>query len=206
MMWSAFVHGVGFGFTLSLLIGPVFFALLHTSISNGFRAGWNFALGALTGDLLLIVCALSLASFIANHPSVNNGIILTGSTGLCAMGLYYFFTKPTVTDIGAETIKVSSKKSFFKGFLLNFLTPTVLFFWIGTCGFVTVTYASNTIMIALFFLGCLGTLLALDLLKSFLALRIKPFLTTKIIKFIQQLLGALLFVAGLYSIADHLIK
>lgn len=205
-MWSAFVHGVGFGFTLSLLIGPVFFALLHTSISNGFRAGWNFALGVLTSDFLLIVCALSLASFIANHPSVNSGIIIVGSAGMCAMGLYYFFTKPALADIAIESNKVPRKKSYFRGFLLNFLTPTVLFFWIGTCSFVTVTYASNTILITLFFIGCLGTLFAMDLLKSFLALRIKPILTARIIKFIQQLLGVLLFAVGLYSIVEHLLK
>lgn len=206
MMWSAFVHGVGFGFTLSLLIGPVFFALLHTSIANGFRAGWNFALGVLTSDLVLIVCALSLASFIEQHPKVNNGIIVVGSIGMCIMGLYYFLSKPTVVDAAIENNLIPRKKSYFRGFLLNFLTPTVLFFWIGTCSFVTVTYVSSTILITLFFIGCLGTLLAMDLLKSYLALRIKPILTVGIIKFIQQLLGVLLFLAGLYALAENIWK
>lgn len=205
-MWSAFVHGVGFGFTLSLLIGPVFFALLQTSICYGFKAGWNFALGVLTSDLLFIIGALSLASFIEQHPVVIDGVILMGSIGMCAMGLYYFFSKPTLINVSLANDNIPRKKYFFSGFVLNFLTPTVLFFWLGTSSFVTVTYASSTILITLFFIGCLGTLFSMDLLKSYLALRIKPLLTDKILKYFLQLIGVLFFTVGIYSMVVNILK
>ena len=45
------------GFFLSFMIGPVFFVLLETSITKGFRAAMTFDLGVLLGDIVFILIA-----------------------------------------------------------------------------------------------------------------------------------------------------
>lgn len=197
-MMESLIHGVGFGFTLSLMVGPVFFGLLQTSINYGFRAGFLYALGVTASDVVIIGFSLTLASTLYLYPNVAYFIKLFGSLAMCFLGIYYFFKKKTSdTDIKIE----KSKKSFlFKGFGLNFLTPTVLFFWIATCSFVTAAYVGSPISIANFFAGCFVTVFAIDMLKSFLAIKIKEILSLKIIQKMQQALGLILFAAGLFSL------
>jgi threonine/homoserine/homoserine lactone efflux protein len=45
------------GFLLSFVIGPVFFVLLETSATKGFRAGLLFDLGVIFADVLFLAIA-----------------------------------------------------------------------------------------------------------------------------------------------------
>ena len=51
------LKGVVTGFVLSIMIGPVFFVLLETSIKKGVRAALALDLGVLLSDLLYILIA-----------------------------------------------------------------------------------------------------------------------------------------------------
>jgi len=53
-MIEAIITGIGFGLVLSVLTGPVFFALIKTSIEKGFHAGVAMALGVVTSDMVFI--------------------------------------------------------------------------------------------------------------------------------------------------------
>jgi threonine/homoserine/homoserine lactone efflux protein len=44
-MIEAIISGIGFGLVLTFITGPVFFALIKTSIEKGFHAGVALALG-----------------------------------------------------------------------------------------------------------------------------------------------------------------
>ncbi len=197
-MLEALLHGVGFGFTLSLMVGPVFFGLLQTSINYGFKAGFLYALGVTASDFVLILLSLTIASTLYLYPTVAYSIKLLGSIAMCGIGLYYIFSKSNSS--APLTIEKSKKSFIIKGFGLNLLTPTVLFFWLGTCSFVTASYVASPILIGNFFLGCFATVFAIDMLKSFLALRIKAMLNVKAIQQLQRLLGIILVVAGFFSL------
>ena len=200
-MWNAFVSGIGFGFTLSLMVGPVFFGLIYSSIRSGFKAGLHYAFGVLISDILLVATALIIASFIDHNPWVRQTIIIFGSCAMCTLGAYYLFAKTKSVKIDAgETITLRRKSFFIKGLVLNLFTPTVLFFWVATSSFVTITYASKTWQILGFFVGCLATLFAMDMLKSYLALYIKPYLNDKSLSYLQKFLGLLLFGVGVYAL------
>ena len=198
-MIESLVHGIGFGFTLSLMIGPVFFGLLQTSITYGFRSGLLYALGVLVSDILLIVFALTIASTLDFHPNITYFIKIIGSLCLCALGTYYFLAK--VKEANSQVLIEKSRKSFLiKGFGLNLLTPTVFFFWIATCGFVTATYDTSLLYIGYFFVGCLTTLYFFDMIKSLLAIKIRTILNAQMIQNIQRVLGIILFIAGIVSL------
>jgi threonine/homoserine/homoserine lactone efflux protein len=53
-MIESIVSGIGLGFVLSFLTGPVFFALIKTSIEKGFYAGVSLAGGVLVSDIFYV--------------------------------------------------------------------------------------------------------------------------------------------------------
>jgi len=62
-IWHAIIAGAGAGLLLAVLIGgPVFVALIKTSIEKGFLIGLLFAMGVLTSDsayFLLVYLGIS---------------------------------------------------------------------------------------------------------------------------------------------------
>ena len=53
-MIEAIISGIGFGLVLTFITGPVFFALIKTSIEKGFHAGLSLALGVVTSDMVFV--------------------------------------------------------------------------------------------------------------------------------------------------------
>jgi len=52
-MINDILTGLPWGLFLSFMVGPVFFILLETSITKGFRAAMAFDLGVVLGDIFL---------------------------------------------------------------------------------------------------------------------------------------------------------
>ena len=60
------LKGIVTGFILSIMIGPVFFVLLETSIRKGIRAAIAFNIGVLLNDILYILIAYVFYSQVAD--------------------------------------------------------------------------------------------------------------------------------------------
>ena len=56
-MFDGLTYAALYGFILAFAIGPIFFTLIETSITKGFKAGVFFDLGALSADLVFITIA-----------------------------------------------------------------------------------------------------------------------------------------------------
>src|SRR5690554_8102857 len=56
-MLNEIITAIYLGTLLSFLIGPVFFVLLETSATKGFRAAFVFNIGVITADILFILVA-----------------------------------------------------------------------------------------------------------------------------------------------------
>ena len=64
-MFGVIAHGLIVGLTLAFSVGPVFFGLIDTSISRGFREAAKFALGISLSDLLFAtVASLGIGSLV----------------------------------------------------------------------------------------------------------------------------------------------
>ena len=70
------LKGVVTGFILSIMIGPVFFVLLETSITKGIRAALALDFGVLLSDLLYILIAYVFYSEVASLGSKDNRLIM----------------------------------------------------------------------------------------------------------------------------------
>src|ERR1700754_1442207 len=95
-MIEAIISGIGFGLVLTFITGPVFFALIKTSIEKGFHAGISLALGVVCSDVVFVGAILFGSQYIdvSDHTKVIAGVV--GSAILFALGLYYMFKKSEI--------------------------------------------------------------------------------------------------------------
>ena len=61
-MLEPILSGIGFGLLLTVLIGPVFFAILQTALHEGFRSAVHLATGVLVSDACWILVVYLFAS------------------------------------------------------------------------------------------------------------------------------------------------
>ena len=86
-MFSAFVHGILLGLLLSILIGPVFFMLIKTSINDGFRDAMYLEAGIFLSDIFCIsVSYLGLAQLFVK-PEYEKLILIAGGIILLIFGI-----------------------------------------------------------------------------------------------------------------------
>ena len=134
-MFELILKGIVTGFILSIMIGPVFFVLLETSIRRGVRAAMMFDLGVFISDVVYILIAYVFYSQVSSLISgEKQGILkLIGGVLFLIYGVVTFFKKAKemkVDEVG-NVIQNSSDYVMLalKGFLLNFANPLVIFYW-----------------------------------------------------------------------------
>jgi len=194
------VQGIKVGIVLAFLIGPVFFTILQTSIERGFWNGLGVVLGVSLSDTLSVIICYLGASQILYNQGLQVYLAYGGGVLIIAIGLYNLLIKSRRT-MDKVNIEVSGKKYyryFIKGFLMNSLTPMVILFWIGTLSFATVElgYTQRNEFI-IFFGSVLITVLSTDVLKAYLAGRLRNLITPRLIRIINIVLGITLIVFGI---------
>ena len=186
-----FFGGMTFGLLLAIMLGPVFFALLQTSLHEGFKAGMFLAFGVFLSDAGLITVCYTFASFIRLMDSHHQIMSWIGGILFIGFGIFNFFQKIKVKEID-DNKKTVHTHFVLKGFLLNLLNPAVLFFWLGVVGLVSVKENYTRTDDAIFFGSTLLTIFLTDILKSYVAHRIKNLLRPKIMIWINRSIGIIL--------------
>jgi threonine/homoserine/homoserine lactone efflux protein len=208
-MFDGLLYAVLYGVILAFMVGPVFFTLIETSITKGFRAGLFFDLGAITADIIFILIALYGTSKILEKVKDDPGLLIFGGVILIAYGVIsYIRTAKSFIKIVREHYAVKVKKDlgglFLKGFLLNFVNFGVLAGWIATIIMANALTSSDK-GVLLFLATVLVTFFLTDLAKISLAKKLKSRLTPRFVyktkKWISILIigfGALLLFEGIF--------
>jgi threonine/homoserine/homoserine lactone efflux protein len=211
MLVDPILKGVLLGFILSISIGPVIFAIIKQSLTNGRRSGYAFVAGVSSSDfILLFICNFftSLFNLVLSHKST---IALAGAGFLFLMGLYtLFFKKMKLENMGIDgahkTVSIKNLlSSYFSGFLMNTLNPSVFLFWFAWTAAINTSAddTPNPVQYKLIVFGtCLGFVLLSDLIKVFLAGKLRPRLTEKNLLWINRVSGMIILIfsaALLYS-------
>ena len=189
------------GFFLSFMIGPVFFVLLETSATKGFRAGFALDLGVVVADIFFLVIAYFSSFQLLENLSNQPGLYVFGGVILLVYGLTIFFR----SDFKEKKPKIYTKGSdylglFVKGFLLNFINIGVLVFWLGVIIIVGPSLDNQPNRIITFFSAMLGAYLLTDIFKILLAKRLRRKLTRERIFWVKKTLGVILVICGLVLI------
>ena len=200
-MIEAIISGIGFGLVLTFLTGPVFFALIKTSIEKGFHAGVALALGVVSSDMVFVGAILFGSQYFVISPAdkIYAGII--GSTVLLVIGIYYIFKKAEVNYAATVPKRVNRAGYFLKGFVMCIFNPTILFHWTVVIGAASTVYHvgvhNRGLKIGTMFLTILVMQFGMDTIKAFYADKLRAKISVKFIHRLNEVAGIALIIAAL---------
>ena len=201
-MFAPIIKGLLLGLILSISIGPVIFAILKQSLTNGHKAGYAFVAGVSLSDLsILFVCNIftSFFTLVLTHKET---IAMVGAGFLFLVGCYtILFKKISIENIDNDNEKTMRMRDFLgvfvSGFLMNTLNPSVFLFWFAWTAAISsdAVETENPLIHKLLVFGtCLLFVLITDLAKVYLAKKLRPKLTEKTMVWINRLSGVVILV------------
>ena len=209
MMFDDILTAIPFGILLSFTIGPVFFVLLETGATKGFKSAFIFDLGVIAADLVFIIVAFYSTNKLIEQIKDDPNFLIFGGVLLVTYGVISFIkTSQSFRSIVREYHRVEFKKNygrlFLKGFLLNFINIGVLLGWLGFIIIASsITVSENGVIV--FLATVLATYLVVDILKilaaKILRSKLTPrliFKTKKIVAIVILGFGVLLLIQGLF--------
>jgi threonine/homoserine/homoserine lactone efflux protein len=208
-MFAHILAAIPFGIILAFTIGPVFFVLLETGATKGYKSALIFDFGVILADIFFIVIAFLTTNRLLEKIKDDPNFLIFGGVLLAIYGLISFIkTSKSFRAIVKEYHKIEFKKNygklFLKGFLLNFINIGVLLGWLG---FIIIANSITdsqegvvvflTTILTVYFLVDLGKIAVAKKLKNKLTPR-RIFKTKKIIALAILGFGVLLLVQGFF--------
>ena len=193
-------QGIGYGLLLAMTIGPVFFALIRTSIDKGFRSGAYLAFGiALSDSLAATIVYFGISQFTQN-PIFQSVLGYLGGSLMILFGLHPFLKPLSQKKFtpGREFEKVKGIRFILEGILLNLLNPFVYIIWLVAVSFITMSDNYTSPHHFLFFLGIITTVFSTDILKAYIANKITNFINARMIAIIDKVAGICLLGFGVH--------
>lgn len=185
------VKGLLSGLAYGLLIGPLFFMNIRTTLSQGMRHGVALVAGAFTSDMLLVLGSWWGAGQLAAITSESHfqrwfGLVC----GLLLFGFGLSAVWPRKRDFlqtnGASKPVAKRRFTFLQGFSINMSNPSNWIFWLGVATAARAEAPDGSEHYVRFFMAAaLIALFATDLSKALLAhqigRRLKPGVPEKIV-------------------------
>lgn len=211
------LSAIPFGIILAFTIGPVFFVLLETSATKGFRSALIFDCGVMLADIIFILVAFFSTSKLLETIKDDPSFLIFGGVLLVTYGFISFIkTSKSFRDIVKEYHRIEIKKGygklFLKGFLLNFINIGVLLGWVA---FIVIanSFTSSNDGVLVFLSTVLIVYFLIDLIKIVIAKKLKSRLTPRIIFKTKKIIalvilgfGFILFVQGFFPKEKELLK
>ena len=194
------------GFFTAFIMGPVFWVLLETSITKGFKAAIAFDLGVMFADVCFIaVCYLGSFQLLEDEQN-KQGLFVLGGTILLLYGLFSWLNRNKKTKDQPEIVE--SKENYFglavKGFAINILNVGVFIFWGGVTIVSSPASGKSFTTFILFFSIVLLSYFLTDILKISVANRFKSLLTGKGIVIVNSIISLILVISGVVLIIKGL--
>ncbi|MCC9017774.1 MULTISPECIES: LysE family translocator [Flavobacterium] len=217
-MINDILAGLPWGLFLSFMVGPVFFILLETSITKGFRAALVFDLGVVLGDIFFIAIAYLGSYRLIQSLKDKPALFIFGGIIMLAYGIISFVrlkkeAKINDEEIDRDIIKRNYGSLFVKGFLLNVINIGVLGFWLAVIISVGPKLEMQNSRMFTFFTSVIITYLVVDCLKILLAKQLKSKMTpTNILKIkkgisiVLMVFGVVLMIQGWFPKEKEMVK
>ena len=190
------------GLLLSTFCGPIFFMIINLGITSTLRSVFYLAFGVFVSDFIIIFLLLYVALGSVSELKNLDILYYFGGAVLIYFGIRNLFTSPVIM----EQVEVSQKnlnKLFIKGFMINSLNPTILFFWFGAMMLAFSTYHNDKTLVLTQFISGLCVSLSTDCLKGFSAFRLKKYVKPAFLKMLNKISGLIIIGFGLKLIFFH---
>ncbi len=216
-MFDEVLSAIPFGIILAFTIGPVFFVLLETSATKGFKSALIFNFGVMLADALFIVIAFFSTNKLLEKIKDDPNFLVFGGVLLVVYGIITFTkTSKSFRTIVREYHRVEIQKNygklFLKGFLLNFINVGVLVGWVAFI-IIANSFTDTKGGVIVFLATILVTYFIVDIFKILIAKRLKNkltprriFKTKKIIALVILAFGILLLSQAFFPKEKELLK
>ena len=198
-MWQVIISGLTLGLILVISVGPVIFTVIKQSLNNGKEGGLSFVMGVWISDVILIVISNVFSELVNSLLQYRKLLGVVGSVFLILMGVFYvFFKKIKLQNPEGGLVKFSRSdmaRIFTSGFFLNTLNPNVFLFWLGTAALFASDYSLDERI--LIFSICLVVNMLADVLKVFMAGKLRNRLTLHNLGLINKASGIILIGFGI---------
>jgi len=198
------IEGIILGLTLSVFFsfGPALVAEIQTSIHRGFWAAVLLAFGVFLSDASIVFLGFIGAVQIFENNKTILGFI--GGIILIIFGIVTYRRK-AVIDVESNNSELKQKNPIFltyilKGFFINFTNPFIWIFWMGVVVGYTGSYGGVILTGVVFFTTTLGMVFMIDMLKIFSAYKVKKYIQTHNIVWINRFAGVGLVLFGIYLV------
>ncbi|WP_114790220.1 LysE family transporter [Niabella yanshanensis] len=193
-MIEGLIKGLTLGLLLSIAVGPVLFSIIKHSINVGHKGGIAFVAGVSASDFTFAFVSNVFSALFLEISEYKQGIGITGSLFLFALGIYFLFFKKVRINEQGKAIQINFRKRdyakmFLSGFLMNTLNPSVFLYWLMASSSVINHTIQERVVI---FATCLLIVLAADITKVMLAGKIRNRLTPHNIQLINRINGIIL--------------
>ena len=190
------------GFFTAFIMGPVFWVLLETSITKGFKAAIAFDLGVMFADVCFIgVCYLGSFQLLEDEQN-KQGLFVLGGTILLIYGMFSWINrnKKNKKQPKIKNFKENYLGLAVKGFAINILNVGVFIFWGGVTIVSSPASGKSFTTFVIFFSIVLLSYFITDLLKISVANKFKNLLTGKGITIVNSVVSLILIISGIVLI------
>ncbi len=217
-----FIQAFSIGFLLSVMVGPIFFLLLETSITKGFRSALALDFGVLVSDIIYVLIAVMFVEQIKGLIAGNKLMFSIIGGGIFVIyGVISLVKKVAILDNqkleGMDASQEISRQQIhtkdyvflgLKGFLLNFANPMVIFYWVSVASVANNAVPDeNSTTWAFLFLGVvLLTFFSVDVLKIIAAKKIRPLVNQNLLNGLNRLIGIVFTLFGFFLILQFFLK
>jgi len=181
-----------------MIIGPVSFSLVQTSVESGFISGIFMAIGISLSDLTYVILSYLGVTQLVQHDSYSFYPALFGGLILITFGVISFLKGRYRGNINQTK---NNNKNFFKqiikGFLINGFNPFAFIFWIGAMSLATVEYCYSGSQLRIFFVVVLITVFTTDVTKSYLSNKLRQIINQRFVKVMNSIVGVVLIAFGI---------
>ena len=199
---QALTSGILLGLFMAISVGPTLFAIIRYSVHDSYKAGIAFILGVSFSDIIYVMLANIAPKWLEFLKDHKETVGYIGSALFIIMGLISLLRKYKPKRPKQGKAVAISRGAYFKiwgtGFLMNALNPAVVLLWVGAASAVV----GSQISIRFVFFGvCLGIVLGFDVLKVFLADKIRRVLTLRRIMYLNRISALCILIFGFILLA-----
>ena len=194
-----FIKGLLFGLMLQLSIGPVCFAVLHKSMTRGYKEGFKMVLGVTLIDGLYILISFTSISGLLKILFIKKIIMIVSGFVLIMFGYTYIKNaRNKEMNITPKEIENNDENSFIYALKLTSINPLTIVFWSGIfASLVADDSMIKTSNLIIYSLGCLSaTVLFLGII-SLIGNIIVKYMNNNILKIMDYTIGVLLIAFGI---------
>lgn len=149
-MISSFIQGFMLGLGAALPLGPINILIMNAALSN-YKKGTAIGLGAMSADITYLALILFGIVQFLNSPTILDIIGIFGSGFLIYLAYLIYKNRNQSIETKKEDKSNNTKKGYMKlyisGYLLTFLSPYTIAFWISVAGFASSGGLNPTITI-----------------------------------------------------------